>query len=340
MMDLRKVAAHYGGRGSSSQCSIPTPGHSKHDLGTSITLKSGAPDGVLIKCHNGTDADALAVKDMLRRDGFLPERERQSGNDNPRETWRCTGTYEYDDGTGKVIYRTRRLECTGRKKRFVAERLVAGQWVAGLGEIDRLPYRFTAMCKAFERARVRDEDPPLIYFAEGERKADKLASWGFLATAIAFGCNGWREQYGEAFRDATVIILPDNDEPGAQFAETVKAAIDAVGGMGVIVNLPRLGEGGDVVDWDGTPEELRALTDKALTGGALPMPTLDLAALALTRAKPKAFAIERIAPLAEVTLFTGPVTPARASWASNSPHQQRRACRALAWACSPALRST
>lgn len=307
MMDLRKVAAHYGGRGSGNQCSIPTPGHSKHDLGTSITIKAGAPDGVLIKCHNGTDADALAVKDMLRSDGFLPPREaRETGNDNHAEPWRCTGTYEYDDGDGRVLYRTRRMERTGSRKRFAAERLEGGQWVSGLGDVNRVPYRFTAMRKAFERAAMRDEPMPVIYFAEGERKADKLAEWGFLSTAIAFGCKGWRKDYSEAFRDATVIILPDNDEPGRDFARTVKGAVDAVGGKGVIVELPRLGDGGDIVDWDGTPDELRTLADKALAGGLLPMPTLDLAALAQTRAKPKAFAIERIAPLAEVTMFTGP----------------------------------
>lgn len=38
----------------------------------------------------------------------------------------------------------------------------------------------------------------------------------------------------------------------------------------------------------------------------LPLPTLDLAALATVQPKPKEFAVERLAPLAEVTLFTGP----------------------------------
>lgn len=40
--------------------------------------------------------------------------------------------------------------------------------------------------------------------------------------------------------------------------------------------------------------------------GADPLPTLDLAALATLAPQAKAFAIERLAPLAEVTLFTGP----------------------------------
>ena len=306
MTDLNSIARAMGGEVSGKLARFPTPGHSKRDRGSTAELMATAPDGVLIRSYNG--GDPLAIKDELRAKGVLPGREaRQSGNNNGNGGgWRCTGTYEYDDGAGQIIYRTRRLECTGQKKRFVAERLEGGQWIAGLGDVDRLPYRFTAICEAFEGARLNDEEPPLIYFAEGERKADKLASWGFLSTSIAFGCKGWRDEYGEAFRDATVIILPDNDEPGAAFAETVKAAVEGVGGKGVILNLPRLSDGGDIVDWDGTADELRALTNKALTGGLLPLPALDRVALSTVPPTSKAFAIERIAPLAEVTLFTGP----------------------------------
>src|SRR5690606_28367902 len=131
------------------------------------------------------------------------------------------------------------------------------------------------------------------------------AEWGFMATAIAFGSNGWREEYGEAFRGHTAAILPDNDEPGLRFAETVKAGIEEYGGAAVILHLPRLGPKGDIVDWDGSPTELRELTGKALAGGLYPLPTLDLAALASRQPRSKRFAIQDLAPFGEVTLFTG-----------------------------------
>lgn len=70
--DLRVIAARYGGRVSGRECLIPTPGHSRHDRGTAIRLEPGAPDGLLVACYNGGQAEALAVKDQLRRDGFLP----------------------------------------------------------------------------------------------------------------------------------------------------------------------------------------------------------------------------------------------------------------------------
>lgn len=306
MTDLKSIARAMGGEVNGKLACFPTPGHSKRDRGSTAELVASAPDGVLIRSYNG--GDPLAIKDELRAKGVLPEREtRQSGNDNGNGSgWRCTGTYEYDDGAGQVIYRTRRLERTGSKKRFVAERLEGGTWVSGLGDVDRLPYRFTDLCQAAERARAAGDPEPLIYFAEGERKADKLASWGFLATAIAFGCKGWREEYAEAFRRATVIILPDNDDPGRQFAATVKASIEEYGGTAHVIELPGLPAGGDIVDWTGTADDLRALTDKALGGSLLPLPTLDLAELATQRAKAKRFAIEQLAPEGEVTLGTGP----------------------------------
>lgn len=79
--ELRAIAAHYGGKVSGRECLIPTPGHSRHDRGTAIRLAPGAPDGLLVTCYNGGQTEALAVKDMLRRDGFLLDR----GDTPPRE---------------------------------------------------------------------------------------------------------------------------------------------------------------------------------------------------------------------------------------------------------------
>lgn len=315
MIDLRKVAAHYGGTGSGNQCNIPTPGHSKRDLGTSITIKASAPDGVLVKCHNGSDADALAVKDMLRRDGFLPER--ASHNDN--RTWRApvvaapraaeqhavrlapeqriVATYLFEDQDGRLLYRKHRIEPgeEGRNKTFRFDRPNdTGGWLPGAGD-DPVPYRLPDLSAA-------PKDVPL-FMAEGESKADKLASWGFLATSH----KDWKGYHFSGYvHGRTVFILPDNDPTGGEQAARAKDAIETAGGTVHVIELPGLGHGEDIIDWTGTADNLRALADKALGTDALPLPTLDLAELAKTRAKPKLFAIERMAPLGEVTKFTGP----------------------------------
>ena len=87
------------------------------------------------------------------------------------------------------------------------------------------------------------------------------------ATVKKFGANGWREEYGEAFSGSTVIILPDNDEPGFAFAAAVKSGVEDYGGQAVIIELPRLGPKGDIVDWDGTAEEGLRWGDKEMPDG-------------------------------------------------------------------------
>lgn len=258
------ITRHYQGDWHGNQGNIPTPGHGPLDRGT--TVKDTDDGDVLVHSHNG--AGWQEIKDQFRKDGLLPEWEPQQPPAVPPgrgSSWHCTGTYEYDNGDGQVIYRTRRLERDGRKK-FVAERVEGAAWVNGLGTVTRLPYRFTELCKAAERARQTGEPEPLIYFAEGERKADKLAGMGFLATAIAFGAQGWAESYGEAFSNATVVMLPDNDVPGRNFARTVKTGIEEYGGKVVILELPSLPPKGDIMDWHGTAADLTQLTALAISG--------------------------------------------------------------------------
>ena len=73
MMDVHAIARRYGGKVCKGNALIPTPGHSSRDRGTAIKPCASAPDGVLVACYNGDRTDALAVKDILRADGFLTD---------------------------------------------------------------------------------------------------------------------------------------------------------------------------------------------------------------------------------------------------------------------------
>ncbi|OQW45380.1 MAG: hypothetical protein A4S16_13580 [Proteobacteria bacterium SG_bin6] len=292
MTDLHRIAAATGGEVRGNSVAFPTPGHSKRDRGTIATLAPNAPDGLLVHSFNG--GDPLAIKDQLREKGVLPDRGNGGG-----EGWRVTGTYEFADERGAVLYRTRRHEHPREPKRYSAERANGnGGWANGLGDTRRVLYRLPELLAA-------DHATP-VYLVEGERKADKLARWGFVATAIAFGCKGWRKCYADALAGRTVAILPDNDEPGRKFAEEARAAIEAAGGRAFVIELPGLPQKGDVMDWRGTPDELRALTDAAINRPPETFPLLDLAALAAERPQQRAFALATFIPLGELTLFTGP----------------------------------
>ncbi|KFL47032.1 hypothetical protein IL54_2454 [Sphingobium sp. ba1] len=288
MSELGKIAAAMGGEVTGNRAIFPTPGHSAKDRGSWASIVPGAPDGVLIHSQNG--GDPLAIKDELRAKGVLPRFEPQG------DSWRVTGTYDYADADGTILYRTVRKEKAGERKRFVAERVQGRGWANGLGDMDRVLYRLPDI--------AADPAKP-VYLVEGERKADKLASWGFTATAVAFGAKGWRKGYTDALAGRTVIILPDNDEPGRDFAERARRDIVAAGGRPIVLDLPGLPPKGDIIDWTGTADDLRALVQAAMNK---PVETFELADLSLwanTAPTPKAFVMAPFIPREDVVIVTG-----------------------------------
>lgn len=252
--DLQAIASAYGGVVRGDQALIPSPGHSTRDRGTSVKLDPSAPGGCLVHSFNG--GDALAIKEELRDRGFI----RENGPRTDAGGWRRTGTYTFRDEAGEPLYRTHRLEHPRKPKRYEVERADGvGGWISKIGDSRRVLYRLPELMAA-------DPAEP-IYFVEGERKADKLAEWGLMATAIAFGANSWRREYATALAGRTIVILPDHDKPGYKFAAIVKADIEACGGTAHVLQLPDLPAKGDIIDWRGSAEELRSLTDALLARG-------------------------------------------------------------------------
>ena len=260
-VDLRAIARKYGGEFSGGQALIPTPGHSPKDRGTAIAAKPGDPTDVLVHCFNG--GDPLAIKDMLRAEGLLPQREFKPRPQARSATFLETGRFEYVNGDGEVIYRTVRRELNEwrgpgkRHKEFRAQRYEGGRWIDGIKGLERVPYRLPELQQAIKAGET-------VFLVEGEAKADKLAKWGFTATAIAFGCNGWKAEHNYAahFAGARLIILPDNDAPGRKFAKTVYGDLKGSATVSVL-ELTGLPPAGDIMDWQGSPDVLRALLDDA-----------------------------------------------------------------------------
>lgn len=274
---------------------FPTPGHGPKDRGMSVKDDPAAPDGVLINSFNG--GDPLAVKDQCRAEGMMPQRDTDPAR-RISSAWRVTGTYEYTDADGAVIYRTKRQERPGERKKFLAEHQRGKEWVFGIKGIPRVLYRLPDILAS-------DPAQP-VYLVEGERKADKLASWGFVATAVAFGVNGWQRSYSAALTGRTVIILPDNDDVGHGFAQKARDDLEAAGATVHVIDLPGLPPKGDIMDWQGTADDLRALT---MEGDAADVendwPALDLRACANSPAPAREWFIDGWIPANKATLLAG-----------------------------------
>jgi RecA-family ATPase len=296
------ITRHFGGEWHGTYGAFAAPGHSKGDRGMTVKDEAGAPDGVLINTFNG--ADPLAIKDDLRDAGILPPR--GQANDNQA---RETGAYEYVDRDGVVLYRTVRIEQPGQKKRFVAQLPDGrGGWKSGkLDGVPRVLYRLTDFRAAISTASLKDEPMPTIYLVEGERKADKLASWGLFATSCAFGCKGWRKSYAEDLAGCTVIILPDNDDEGRAFAERAAQDITACRGTAHIVELPDLPAKGDIIDWTGTADDLAKLVEAAVNpGGDKTFPLIDIASWEGVHAPAREWTLDEWIPARQATYLTGP----------------------------------
>lgn len=290
MTTAQAITRHYGGEWCGTYGAFPTPGHSLADRGMTVKDAPDAPDGVLIHSFNG--GDPLAVKDECRRMGLLPERQRSNDN-QPREV----GQFDYVDSHGEVVYRTVRIEQDGRRKRFEAQRPDGrGGWIKGIGDAPRVLYRLPEI-----EAAKRDQVKPLVVLVEGERKADKLASWGYVATSCAFGCKGWRKAYADVLAGCVVVILPDNDDEGRAFADKAAGDIERAGGEPRIIELPGLPPKGDIIDWSGTQADLDALIHPPAETFAL----ADLASWERTEPKPKPFIMPGFIPSRELTLATG-----------------------------------
>jgi replicative DNA helicase len=174
---------------------------------------------------------------------------------------KVVANYTYEDEDGQPVHRVERLE----PKRFRQSRPNGrGGWIYNLNGVSLVPYRARALRRAMANSST-------VVIVEGEKDVDRLVENGLEATTFAGGASAWREEYADWFVGADVVIIPDNDPPGAKYAETVASSLRAVGANVRVLELPDLPPKGDVSDWfddGGTVAELELLMAKApLFGG-------------------------------------------------------------------------
>lgn len=230
------------------------PAHSDRKPSLSVTRGEGR---VLIHCYAGCKFPSILQALGLRKaDLFIGPR--QAGPRSP-----VVASYVYRDRDGAITARKQR----SASKQFWWEYHDAASpvgWRPGLGGAG-LPGLYLL---------PELQDAPLVFVVEGEKAVDRLVGRGLVATCGAAGANKWRPSWLadllEAIaNDAVVIILPDNDPPGAQHGERLAEALTDVGGRTVkVVPLAGLPPGGDVVDWldaGHTIERLREIAAAAPT---------------------------------------------------------------------------
>lgn len=224
-----------------------------HDDETpSLSIKD-TNDKLVLYCHRGCE-----YKDILRALGiYNPEKKKENLEaKNRNQQKKIVKTYDYTDENGKLLYQIVRYE----PKSFSLRRPDGnGGWIWNSEGIKKTLYCLPDVKEAKEKGKM-------VVFCEGEKDAESVkAKLNLMTTTSPLGANSWNDIYADSLSGLNVVILPDNDEAGQNYAQTIAHSIYGKASSIKIVNLPNLAEKEDVSDWiekGGSQQEILEIIDK------------------------------------------------------------------------------
>jgi hypothetical protein len=113
--------------------------------------------------------------------------------------------------------------------------------------VRRVPFELVKLNEGLRKGET-------TFIVEGPRKCGPLHEWELTATCNMGGSGAaaiWREHAKEFFLpvyNSPVVILPDNDAPGAKSAAIIADALASVGVTVSFLELP-VGPKGDIINW-------------------------------------------------------------------------------------------
>lgn len=218
------------------------PAHDDHSPSLLVTLND---DGkVLLHCRS----HKCPTKDVCRAMG-LTQKDLFPKTDGSVES-RIVKEYAYRDADGKLIFHVVRL----KDPKDFRQRAASGEWkTKGL---PRVPYRYPELLRAPEGE--------VVYVVEGEKDVDNLVPLGFVATTNPGGSGKWRmllkAAVVKAFTGRTVVVIPDNDEPGELHAVDVATRLKEIAASVKVLKLPGVKDVSDWIAAGGTRDKLVELT--------------------------------------------------------------------------------
>jgi hypothetical protein len=141
-----------------------------------------------------------------------------------RDRGEFVGAYIYYDENGSQLFRKKRFK---NPKSFCFEHYADGQWLRGLADAKRVPYRLPKW-----------KDSPVVILCEGEKDAETLAERGFVTTSAHAGAKTWPESITPYFAGKAVYVLYDVGEE-----EAANKVADALAGVAESVFICDLGPG-------------------------------------------------------------------------------------------------
>jgi len=246
--------AKANGRGWMARC----PAHD--DRTPSLSIAQGDDGRVLLKCHAGCTHQAIAAALGLAERDLFPPAEGAFTPPPARaprsfatareavEAYRATlgreaARWEYRDAEGEPIGLVLRWDREDGSKTIRPAWRFGDSWRQTYPEA-RPIYGLDCLAESPE-ARV--------FVAEGEKCATMLSTLGLLATTSPAGSKAAARADWSPLAGREVVVLPDADDAGREYAEAVRARMAALDPPArcVVVTLPSLEPGEDVVEFVG-----------------------------------------------------------------------------------------
>ena len=164
--------------------------------------------------------DFLEIYGEMKREGAEEWLERELGIRRRAARFNIVATYDYVDETGAVLFQVCRLDPKDFRQRHSNGK---GDWIWNLTGVRRVVYHLDELAAAANGTGGAPPDAHWgpVFIVEGEKDADRLRQWNLLATCNPMGAGKWAADYNEYFRNANVVVIPDNDEAGRQHANDV-----------------------------------------------------------------------------------------------------------------------
>lgn len=238
------------------RCDCPFCGKSAAEDKAVINSESGVLNCKSGDCQEHGKEANYSPWDVLKKLGISRPKSKQ------KKTFVCD--YLYHDESGNLLFKvTRWLEENG-KKTCTQQAYNGKSYEQGM-RINEIPVR-----------RVLYHLPEIIasevvYVVEGEKCADRVRTelqklnLNIAVTTNPGGAEKWKEEFTTYLEKKSVVIFPDNDEPGRRHARQVWEQVKEVASSIKVVTLPGLEQGEDIYDWlekKGTIEDLQTLIDQ------------------------------------------------------------------------------
>lgn len=231
-MSAQEIASSLGnakkvGNGYLASCPVPSHGQGNGDKHPSLSITMLDDGNFLFKCHSGCDQHTVfsTIKDMGLLPA-LPDRPDYLDSIKPMKPIPLISTpvleheWHYTDEEGISLFIKQRFKTFDSKgKTYKTLRVMPdGSRVGKLGDCRLVPYKLPELRQATAAGRV-------VYITEGEKAADALGSLGVVATTSHAGAGGWNDDLNQYFKDANVVVVPDNDLVGWHYAQKVTEAL-------------------------------------------------------------------------------------------------------------------